>query len=80
MRCGQGLNSDELSHMLKNVLQLSAANKITSSNTWELKLIDHLDSLVKESGPPLITDPWVSLYLSICCRKLHGSLLPFTSR
>lgn len=48
----QGLSDAQIRDMYVNCLKLASEGKITSKNTWQLKLIDHLDDLVK----PIETD------------------------
>ncbi len=48
----QGLSDAQVRDMYINCLKLASEGKITSKNTWQLKLIDHLDDLVK----PVETD------------------------
>lgn len=48
----QGLSDAQIRDMYVNCLKLASEGKITSKNTWQLKLIDHLDDLVK----PVETD------------------------
>lgn len=48
----QGLSDAQVRDMYINCLKLASEGKITSKNTWQLKLIDHLDDLVK----PIETD------------------------
>ena len=42
-----GLSPQELQGMLDNMIKMTAENKITKDNAWDLTFIDHMHDLVK---------------------------------
>ncbi|XP_054819889.1 condensin complex subunit 2-like isoform X2 [Prosopis cineraria] len=42
-----GLSNDQIVELFSNCIKLACENKITQKNSWQLKLIDHLNEVVK---------------------------------
>ena len=70
----------ELQELYQNCIKLSSENKISSKNTWDLNLIEHLSELVKPENNKLTQDQDTDLNFQKASCTLDAGVKIYSSR